>query len=400
MGSQEQWKFPFLQNGLTELEKKMVVATVVQKNVLALFKTHTYSFSNKYFLQLKGGPIGLRSTCCVARLIMLWWDEKFLEAVEKANIRVIDCARYMDDVRVWLRAIRLGWRWLEGQLVYRRCWRMEEEGRGMAKLAKTTEILKSIMNSICTWLELTMETEDMFNGVLPTLDLQLWVSSGNRILFSFFEKAMVSAMVLHKRSAIPEGVRRATLNQEMVRRMLNTSEDVEITKRVEIVDGYAQKLVNSEYSVEETRKVIIGGLKGYERLLSLSKDMTNPRWKPLHMAGSWNARNRRMAKLRSRDNWYKGKTEIDPPTREDITVGMVRDIPLEVGSRLDTTPPGVTVPDPTRDANGMDVNTQDQEGESSSGRMDRGSKKAGNSVTKKTKNKKRGKDRQSLTLGG
>ena len=56
VGSQEQWKFPFLQNGLTELEKKMVVATVMQKNVLALFKTHTYSFSNKYFLQLKGGP--------------------------------------------------------------------------------------------------------------------------------------------------------------------------------------------------------------------------------------------------------------------------------------------------------------------------------------------------------
>ena len=78
----------------------MVIATVMQKNVLALFKTHTYSFSQKYFLQMKGGPIGLRSTCCVARLVMLWWDQKFLEAVENANLRIIDCARYMDDVRV------------------------------------------------------------------------------------------------------------------------------------------------------------------------------------------------------------------------------------------------------------------------------------------------------------
>ena len=97
---------------------------------------------------------------------------------------------------------------------YRKAWRLEEEKNGMTLLAKTTEILKNIMNSICSWLELTMETEEMFGGVLPTLDLKLWVSSRNRIMFSFFEKAMVSTMVLHKRSAIPEGVRRATLNQD------------------------------------------------------------------------------------------------------------------------------------------------------------------------------------------
>ena len=69
-----------------------------------------------------------------------------------------------------------------------------------------------------------MENEEMVGGVLPTLELVLWVSSDNRILFAFFEKEMVSPMVLHKRSAMPEGVRRATLNQEMVRRMINTSE--------------------------------------------------------------------------------------------------------------------------------------------------------------------------------
>ena len=68
--------------------------------------------------------------------------------------------------------------------------------------------------------------------------------------------------------------------------------------------------------MEEARDVVVGGLKGYERLLSLSKDMDNIQWKPLHMAGNWNGRNRRMAKLRSRDNWYKGKTEVAPPGPE------------------------------------------------------------------------------------
>ena len=68
--------------------------------------------------------------------------------------------------------------------------------------------------------------------------------------------------------------------------MVNTSESVDITKRVEIIDNYSQKLVNSEYTVEETKNMIIGDLKGYEQLLSLSK--SNPKWKPLHMAGTWN----------------------------------------------------------------------------------------------------------------
>ena len=69
-------------------------------------------------------------------------------------------------------------------------------------------------------------------------------------------------------------------------------------KRIEIVDDYVQKLVNSEYKVEEARSIIIGGLKGYERLLSLSKDKDYVKWKPLYMAGNWNGRNRRMAKLK------------------------------------------------------------------------------------------------------
>ena len=274
--------------------------------------------------------------------------------------------------------------------------------------AKTTEIMKGMMNSICDWLELTMENEEMFNGVLPTLDLELWVTQENRIMFSFFEKSMTAQMVLHKRSAIPEGVRRATLNQEMVRRMINTSEGVSIEKRIGIVDDYAQKLINSEYNIDETRNVIIAGLRGYERLLSLSLDRKNPRWKPLHMAGSWNSRNRRMAKLRAKDNWFKGRAEVAPPSSQ--MNGLSGDTPLEVGSRQDTTPPGVPVRTPREE-------DPKQEEEKSPIRMEAqnsvkqrdqatpaGSSGPGNGVGKgKTgprKGKKRGSGRQHVTLGG
>ena len=214
----------------------------------------------------------------------------------------------MDDIRLWLHAIRLGWRMINGSLIFKSSWRKEERQAGVTALKKTTDILEQAMNNICSWLVLTMETEEMFGGVLPTLDLEIWINAENMVLYQYYEKSMTPAMVLHKRSAMPEGTRRATLNQELVRRMINTSELVPIEKRLEIVDKYAGKLLNSEYTIKETRRVIVDGLKGYERLLSLSKDLENPRWKPLHMARGWNARNRRLAKQRSKTGWYKEKT--------------------------------------------------------------------------------------------
>ena len=221
----------------------------------------------------------------------------------------------MDDIRVWLHAVRLGWRMVEGSLVYKKEWRLEEMAAGVTPLQKTAEVLRLIMNGICSWLSLTMETEEMFGGWLPTLDLEIRVNMYNKVVYRYYEKPMIPNMVLHRRSAMPESTRRSTLNQELIRRMINTSELVSLEERIDIIDKYAVKLMNSEYPLEEARNIIIGGLKGYERLLSLSKDTNNPKWKPLHMAAGWNAKNRRRAKELSKTKWYKGKTEVEPPPR-------------------------------------------------------------------------------------
>ena len=192
---------------------------------------------------------------------------------------------------------------MDGFLEFKQKWRREEIEAGVTPMTKTTGVLQDIMNGICGWLNLTMENESMFGGTLPTLDLQLWVREDNKVMFMYYEKGMIPDMVIHRRSAIPESTRRSTLNQELIWRLTNTSEMVSNEVRVGIIDKYAQKLINSEYSLEHTREFIVGGLKGYERLLSLSKDVNNPKWKPLHMAAGWNSRNRRVAKQRAKTNW-------------------------------------------------------------------------------------------------
>ena len=159
-GNQDQWEFPNLENGLTGKEQKMLIAKVMKTAVMAMFRCHTYSFAQKFYHQREGGPIGLRSTCCIARLTMLWWDDKLLEVLGSMKVDLVAGARYMDDIRVWLRAIRLGWRVVNRALVYKETWRQEEVAKGLTPLQKTTEIMEDVMNSVCGWLRLTMENED------------------------------------------------------------------------------------------------------------------------------------------------------------------------------------------------------------------------------------------------
>ena len=73
---------------------------------------------------------------------------------------------------------------MKDELVFMESWRKEEQEVGMTGLQKTLEVMKDIMNSICDFLSLTMESVDDFNGVLPTLDLSLWVRWDNKTMFN------------------------------------------------------------------------------------------------------------------------------------------------------------------------------------------------------------------------
>ena len=97
-GDTEQWVFP---EGvtLTDRERKMTVATVIKIGVEKMMNTHIYTFGDKFYLQKKGGPIGLRSTCAAARVVMSAWDVKWQQRVMDVNICLEDALRYMDDSR-------------------------------------------------------------------------------------------------------------------------------------------------------------------------------------------------------------------------------------------------------------------------------------------------------------
>ena len=56
-----------------------------------------------------------------------------------SNLSAEEKVRYMDNIRVWMRNIRLGWRWMKDELVFMESWRKEEQEVGMTGLQKTLE---------------------------------------------------------------------------------------------------------------------------------------------------------------------------------------------------------------------------------------------------------------------
>ena len=66
--------------------------------ILACMKSHLYQFKGKVRLQKNGGPTGLDLTGELADLFMLWWDQEFLDILEKLSIETDVYARFKENI--------------------------------------------------------------------------------------------------------------------------------------------------------------------------------------------------------------------------------------------------------------------------------------------------------------
>ena len=292
----------------TRLEKRVAVAEMVRIGVICMMNTHTFLWDGKWFLQKEGGPIGLRGTCAVARIVMLWWDGQLLDILNKNNIRLEEGARYKDDIRLLHKSIKEGRRWDGYGLAYCEEWEEEDKRNGETQTQRTGRILKDVMNSIIYFLNLTIEIEDDFDDrKLPTLDVKIWYQDG-RVLHEHYEKEMKSNLVLEQRSALSENTKVSSLSQEVVRILLNCAEELNNASRSLHLENFTTKLSTSGYKLEYIRKVMMNGIKSYERKLAMSNlSEEDERFSPLHLPKTFRAGDRRDRKMLAKSNWFVGR---------------------------------------------------------------------------------------------
>ena len=119
---------------------------------------------------------------------------------------------------------------------------------------------------------------------------------------------MSANSVLNKRTAMPEDSKIRSLTNELVRRLLRTRESMGDGIKTRIIDDFAQKLLNSGYSIFQTRNIIVAGLKGYEKLLRKSRMPGG--WK-LHRTSSKRYQSRTRKKLTEKSEWFRQNKKDD-----------------------------------------------------------------------------------------
>ena len=175
---------------------------------------------------------------------------------------------------------------------------------------KTAREMKKIMDSIFKNLSFEMETPEMFtDGHLPTLDFECW-KENEKILYSFYQKEVSKKTLIDRKSALGENTKVASLTQNLMRRMKNTSEDVDDSVRIDVVNAFSSQIKASGYSDEQNIKIVKAGLTGYENLLQKCK-LGKAK---MHRLASEGYESRRRKKLLGKSNWFKKKSQREKYT--------------------------------------------------------------------------------------
>ena len=239
-----------------------------------------------------------------------------MERMARLRVKVELAMRYMDDGRAFLFAIKAGWRWIEGDLKF--CKRWEQEDQHLTTTERTRKVIHGSMMDLEDFLNFTMETcEDFPSGWLPTLDTDLKVNENNIIQYNFYEKPRSRNTCIHFRSAMEENAKMKILANDLTRRLLNMSEDLGMDERVKVIDDYSQKIINSGYSRDQTRKIVINGIKAYENKLELCR--RGERKLHRNAAESFGKRSRK--KLLDKTEWFKDKKN----RKEQVRAGQEKE---------------------------------------------------------------------------
>ena len=166
----------------TEREQKILLAQVIRVASLAILQHHTYQFNEEVRLQSDGGPIGLELAVAMARVVMLWWDQKFLHLSIMNCISIYLYLRYIDDQNTALEPLPLGTRWMVGPCMGGLGGKMVvvdhlvEEDRLLARDQHTMVEVRKMADSISPMIQLEEDyCTKHSDNLLPILDLQVQV---------------------------------------------------------------------------------------------------------------------------------------------------------------------------------------------------------------------------------
>ena len=153
---------------------------------------------------------------------------------------------YVDDGKLALETFPPGARLVNGKVV------VMDEHKESDKIIphdkRTANIILQLANSVTNTIKLTIEyPTNNSSGWMTILDIQVRVRD-NRIEYKFYKKSMANHLTAMERSAVPDKIKRCSHTQEVIRRLRNTSINIDWSTKADILSEFCNSLLTLGYS--------------------------------------------------------------------------------------------------------------------------------------------------------
>ena len=292
---------------ITWQEERMLVTLLIKVSLLALMDSTCYAFGGKIFKQLWGAGIGLRASACMAKIVMGLVDKMWANTQMTWSLKVYMYFRYIDDLRIFLHPISEGWTWGDTG------WEYTGRSDGRSAIERTKQEIAKSLNDVTDFIQFTTEGEEDFVDLfLPTLDFQTQVQESGKILFKFFSKPMANNITIQYGTGLAKNVIFSALRQELVRRMLNSSVELDWEERLHIVSDFVQLLINSGHRYPFIKSVTLQAITKYKYMLRRAQlDPENEKFRPLYRPRTYEQIIRQVTKMTEGTTWYKNVNSYD-----------------------------------------------------------------------------------------
>ena len=315
-----QWLFP--DEKPQEQDEKKMMAEALKIVIKMIMKNHVYSCNNQTKKQKEGGPIGLELTGELAKVMMNWWDNQFINKIkEEENLEIEMYKRYVDDIDLVLKMkerkeneedqsqtklkeilkteeTNNGEEGKEETNVTRR----EENKNDLKEDEKVMKRIQKIGNMIHQSIQLTYDCPSKNeDGKLPILDVKMWVEEEEgrqTIAHEFYQKEISTKHVIHSRSAMPRKQKRTILTQEAIRILQRNKEEKDRKKHLQ---EFSKRMQFSGYRQKFRGEIIKSALTAFERM----KEEERKGERPIYRERNWKRKDRKREKRRKKTEWYK-----------------------------------------------------------------------------------------------
>ena len=310
-----------------------MTSLALKKLVLVVLQNHVFSFDNKIYKQTSGGAIGDRLTGALGALVALVHSRELLDILRNSGAVSRILQVYTDDGNHCMKAL------VPGSRYNRETQRIEvvdeeiENDRLVSADLRTANVVKDVANSIFEFWNVKIDCPSLHeDGFMPILDIKAKTEAG-KIVYMFYKKPLSNDRVILASSAMPHNVKMATMVNEAIRRLRNTSRTLPWATKAAILTRFSNDLRISGYNQQFREKVIQSATTGFQRQCEAADNGGIP----LHRPRNYERAARRKKKLMSKESWFHPAHDVVgffPVTEGSWLVNGVKKIMQEEGERI------------------------------------------------------------------